>query len=777
MVQIPEFTAKTTLTSQTGTRARPVPDITAAAAAPFEAAADLAGDVQKVSTRFYEAQKSLQRKTEASEKIDYLIKGDENNPGLNRLMFDAQNSTDTNTALPNFQNGFNSHKNNILSGIEDPVVKQLVEAKADELYTNNYIDVQASVWKNIRANGITTLEKNLELEFNQYINAGGNNSKKLASEQNMAKLVQDANNDGLGLPEDYLETQMQNLYTLDAEKLAYDNPEVFLKNYENGYYDKLINPENLLAIYKAADTRQGTINKKYVSSVKAQGTAIGSKVNDLEDITNADYFNITSWNNLMAEAEENHKLQISLGLPGIAEELEKLVIIKTNFDVIDKAKKSTPDKVAAEIDRVKKENTRLSKDPNANPFEQKVYIKLEESLKEIHSKMVSEIGNDLLNMAEDLDPERDFVELDFFEKDTQAFYMASQNRNKEAQEVADFYNVPLQLLKKEEREFIKDRLMNGTIEEKETLLINLAIVGGENLKDVFVNLSMEKNAAVYTHIGLLMYNNNGMPTETTRSILNGIEIIKSDRYNDLETVMKDKINVEEYTQIAIDYAPASTSNNLKNLTAQISQAADMIFADKLYRNENNMLSNRDSIYEAYEESIQMASGLVKKGNEYYGGWQNFGEGNKILLPQNMVNAQPFEQKSIDSKYPTVQEMIEEGLTAELLEEALTYDFNVYDTGTGKTITQTKTLLPYLEGEGGELKPQDLFESEGKNILFDDDGKLFENIFLETAHDGMYYIGMGNNNDGTGEYFRNKDGSEILFNLKRIVPDLLLKLNE
>ena len=73
MVQIPEFKAKTGLTSQTGTRARPIPDITAAAQAPFTAAAELAGDVQKVSTRFYEAQKSLQRKTEATKLIDQYL--------------------------------------------------------------------------------------------------------------------------------------------------------------------------------------------------------------------------------------------------------------------------------------------------------------------------------------------------------------------------------------------------------------------------------------------------------------------------------------------------------------------------------------------------------------------------------------------------------------------------------------------------------------------------------------------------------------------------------
>lgn len=780
MVQIPEFTAKTTPTSQTGTRPRPVPDITAAAAAPFEAAAELAGDIQKISTRFYEAQKSLQRKTEAAEKIDYLIKGDENNPGLNKLMFDAQNNPNTNTALPNFEKGFNNHRDNILSGISDPVVKQLVTSKSNELYTNNYVDVQSAVWKNIRKNAKDTLDKNLEFEFSQFLFAGGNNSKKLTAENNIKTLVQDAASDGIldVTAESYLETQMQNLYTMDAERLASDNPELFLNNLKNGSYNKKISPSDLITLEKSANSKVETLGKKYEASVKAKGVAIAKDISDLEDITNSEYFNITTWNNLYISTLENSELQKSLGLPGLDDELEKLVIIKTNFDTIQKAKASTPDQVKETLDDIKKENTRLSKDPDADPFQQKALVALEDSLSELHSKMISEMDNNLLNLAEDLDPERNIAEINLFDTDTQAFYEATRGRKEQAQEVAEFYGVPLQQLKKEEKQQVKERLENGTVEEKEILLTNLAILGGDNLKDIFVELSMEKNADIYTHVGLLMYANNGVPTDTTRSILKGIDAINSDRYKDLNKLIKDKIIVEDFAQIAIDYSPAATANNLENLTSQIQNSANMIFADKLYRNENNMIESSDKIYAAYEQSIQMAAGLTFKGKEYYGGWQNFGEGNKIILPQNMINSQPFERKGnkVKSEYPTVKEMMEEAMTPELLQKAFTYEFNVYDSAIGKTVKQKKTMLPYTEKDG-VLEVQDLFETSGKSIFFDDDGKLFDNIFLETAHDGMYYIGIGDNNDGTGEYFRDETGKEILFNLKAIVPDLLLAANE
>ena len=206
MVQIPEFKSKTGLTSQTGTRARPVPDITAAAAAPFEAAAELAGDVQKVSTRFYEAQKSLQRKTEATKLVDLFLKGDETTPGLNQLSYNAQNNPNTNIALQEYQTGYDNLLANLSKNAKDPVVKQIFTSKANELYNNEYLNVQSSVWKNIREDGLRTLDQNINFEINKILNAGGNKAQEFASKFNLEKLIEDANKDGLGLPEDYFNT-------------------------------------------------------------------------------------------------------------------------------------------------------------------------------------------------------------------------------------------------------------------------------------------------------------------------------------------------------------------------------------------------------------------------------------------------------------------------------------------------------------------------------------------------------------------------------------------
>jgi hypothetical protein len=775
MVQIPEFKAKTAPTSQTGTRPRPVPDITAAAAAPFEAAADLAADVQAVSTRFYEAQKSLQRKTEATKQIDYLIKGDENNPGLNQLMFDAQNNPDTNTALPQFEQGFTTHKNNILSGIEDNVVKQLVEQKADELYTTNYVDVQASVWKNIREDSIKTLEENLNREFNSYITAGGNTAKKDTAMNSIEGYIEDAARDGIlsVSKEEYLQTQMQNLHTLEAELLASENPEVFLKNYEDGYYNEKVSPENLVTLKKLADTRKATNDKQTVASIKTEGTAIAAEIRDFTSITNADYFNINTFNTLLAAAVQNDAAQRAVGLPGLQKEIEQLAIIEQNFNIIQKAKKADVDEVKETLDQVRLENQRLSKDPNADPFQQKLLIQLETSLESIHSTMLTEMPNNLLNMAESFDGELKFTELDLLEQDAQTFLLASGNRRKQASEVADFYNVPLQLLKEEEKENIKQVLTTGSYDEKVTVLTNLAILGREDLKSVFVQLGMEKDASYYTHVGLMILANGGQMDNTTMSILKGAELMGTDRAKDLYNIIGEHMDAATLPLLRNEYMPTSMVNNLENLMPQIQQSADLIFLHKLSTNQNNILgsSSEKGIQKLYEQSIQEAAGMMKKGDEFYGGFQDF-NGMKILLPQNMPNSEPYQYTKNSSDYPTVQEMLEDALTPELLEKAFTYEFETYSTGQNTTITETKKVLPVTEIDG-ELSVTDLFEKEGKNIFFDDDGKFLDSIFLETADDGMYYIGLGDPNAGTAEYFRDADGREVLFNLKKIIPDLLV----
>lgn len=781
MVQIPKFKATTQITSQTGTRTRPVPNITAAAAAPFEAVAGLAGDVQAVSTKFYEAQKSLQRKTEASKQIDYLIKGDENNPGLNKLMFDAQNNPDTNVALPQFEQNFNKHKDRIIANIKDPVVKQLVTSKANELYTNNYIDVQSSVWKNIRENSFNTLKSNIELEFNQYQSAGGNKAKKNTAIQNIAKLIEDANNDGLGLPENYYDTQIQNLYTLDAEKLAFDNPNLFLQNYNNGFYNDKISPDNLNTIYKSATSKSATLNSKAISAIKAEGTNIKSDVNDFLDITNKDAFNISTYNDLQTKALANHEQQLSLGEPGIADVIEDLQLSKFIFDQVQLAKTFTPDRLKDALDDVRDQKQKLSKAKDADLFQQKAVNMLEENLEKIHSKMLVDIKDNVLNMAEEFDPDLEIAEINIFDTNTQSFYEQSRTRYEQSNAVAQQYGIPVQYLKPEEKIQVKKVLENSTdIQEIANVMTNISILGREDTKSILVNLGMEKDAPLYTHLGLLMYNNNGKLDNTSLSILNGIVASRSEslkeNYKTIKSEMTDKF---AFQSILNTYQPEAMRSNTPNVLFQIEQAAETIFMDKINRDEGKMISDpsQKKIKELWEESIQMASGLTLHGDSYYGGFQNFGDNNKILLPQNMPNSEPFmENSKKNSDFPTVKELIETRMTPDLLTKAFTFEVEEEDPRTGNINKVQKTVFPFDSETGLEMKAEDFFEEKKDTpwykTFFDEDGKLFDNIYLETAHDGLYYLTIGNPNDGDSVYFVDKEGKEVLFNLKTIIPDLI-----
>jgi hypothetical protein len=60
-------------------------------------------------------------------------------------------------------------------------------------------------------------------------------------------------------------------------------------------------------------------------------------------------------------------------------------------------------------------------------------------------------------------------------------------------------------------------------------------------------------------------------------------------------------------------------------------------------------------------------------------------------------------------------------------------------------------------------------------LFKEDG--FENIFLETADYGEYYITFKNPGDPSHEYYQNEKRENIILNINRILPQLLKAAQE
>lgn len=772
MVKIPEFTARTQPTGQGGASLRPTPDITGAATAPFEAAANLAGTAADIASKFSLAQTSLQRKNEAAEKIDFLIKGDENNPGLNKLMFDASNSTDTANALPNFQNSFNNHKTNILNSIDDQVVRTIFSEKADEIFTNNYIDVQSNVWKNIRTNSLTTLDKNLEFEINNYVS--GNAAKKNSAIANIDKYIDDAKADGL-VDDNFRDITYQNLYTLEAEKMASDDPNKFLDLYEDGFWNDKISGDNLNTIYKSAGVAVNKINTSIKGDIKAAKTDVINDFNNLKDVMSGGSYNVTSFNEISSRMIAIDSQLKQIGEPGLEDELEELSILKINFDTVEKAKLLPANEVKQALDQVNLKIEQNEQKENVSLFEQKALLSLRDSLSDIHSKMVSGFDDDMLGVAETFDPSLNIQELDLTMTDSNMFAEMSKNRVSTANKVADRYGITdfIQYLKPEEREQAKFIFENGSRDQIQTMLLNLVTLSknGGSIR-VFQNIGMGADSAMYAHIGLELLNSNGVLTETTAAMINGLVAKRDGTVDDaFKTVKSNLIEPQLFELLFQDYGSASLNNNMPNLMMQIKGGADLIFRDFLLTNKNGILEMKDNdLQKMYELAIQMAAGLQKKGGIYYGGYQEFGDNNKIILPRSMPNGNPFSYYKNDGRDDILdlKSLLEEKLTLELLEKAFTYNVPVYDSGTQKMIDTPKLIEP-IGSDGNKISLEDFIVKEG---LFSDDKVFSPNLYLETAGDGLYYLVNGNPNTGEGLYYVDEEGDEIIFNLNNILADLL-----
>jgi len=766
MVQIPEFKAKTGLTSQTGTRARPVPDITAAAQAPFTAAAELAGDVQKVSTRFYEAQKSLQRKTEATKLIDQYLKGDENTPGLNQLSFDAQYNPDTNIALSQYQQGSDSLIKNISSGIKDPVVKQIFTSKANEIYNQEYLNVETSVWKNIREQGEKTLQENINYEINKIVGAGKNKAQEFASKINIEKLLEDSARDGIPMPDGYFETVMKTVEQRKAEKLVSDNPSVFLENYKNGFYDKKIEPKTLNILYNKAQSEIETGIKTLKAGVKSDISDFKSDVNDFLEVTkNPNLFgSLTDLQDLYTRADVLIEYSKQFGLDDeITPLLEKINSAAENFQNITLMRNSPLTDVQAELTRVTRQNTENAMSGKGVTVAESDY---QSNLEKLVGKMETMINSDILNMAEDFGI-ASVPDINFLESDFDTFKQEADNYRAIVTQISNRYDrSEVQYFKPEAIDNIKNYTKTADFDGMTTMLRNITYMAGDDAAIALGELS--KSVPMFSQVGFMMLMNDGRHTEITKNMLDGWLKVRDSETNQ-KIVEAYKINNlgndDGFFSITSKLLPLSLDEILPQTKNQIYDGAKYLFYNKVlesptlrkYALETTDPTLEDEAMDAWEMSIQEAAGLIKYGDGYYGGITEFGDDNYVILPQEMKNG------TVDKTFTDLKTFLEDTLDQELFDLA---------TATYETPNMTEEGIKFKE-PGQEFLPKiNRPFYEGKEFLVED---LFENkdkIYLKNTEEyGKYHIYFNNPNGDIYNIYKDKDGKEIVFDLSAILPRL------
>jgi hypothetical protein len=764
MVQIPEFKAKTQITSQTGTRARPVADIGAAAAAPFEAAARLAGDVQKISSKFYEAQTSLQRKTETSKLIDQYLKGSENTPGLNELSFDAQNNPDTNTALPGFQKGSESLIASLATTAKDPVVKQLFTSKANEIYNNEYLNVQSSVWKNIREDGVKTLNNNIEFETNKILNAGGNKAQEFASRINIEKLIEDSARDGIPMPNGYFETVMKTVEERKAEKLVVDNPSVFLENYKNGYYDKSIEPKTLNILSNKAQSAIETGIKTLKAQVKSDISQLKSDTNDFLEVTkNPNLFgSLTDLQDLYSRGDVLIEYSKQFGLEDeVTPLLEKINSAAENFQNITLMRNSPLPVVQEELTRVTRENTEAAMSGKGVTIAESDY---QSNLEKLVGKMETMINKDILNMAEDFGIAA-VPDINFLESDFDTFKQEADNYRAIVTQISNRYDrSEIQYFKPEAIDNIKNYTKTADFDGMTTLIRNITYISGDDAAIAFGELA--KSVPMFSQAGLMMMMNDGRHTEVTKNMLDGWlkvrdndqnkKIVESFKLSNLEVI-------DGFFTVTNNLLPPSLDEVLPQTKNQIFESAKYIFYNKVLESPTLIaVAQEDDPYsdeaiDAWDLSIQEAAGLVQYGDGYFGGIAEFGDDNHIILPQEMRNG------TVDKSFTDLKTFLEDTLDQELFDLA---------TATYETPNMTEEGIQFKE-PGQEFLPKiNRPFYEGKEFLAKD---LFENkdkIYLKNTEEyGKYHIYFNNPNGDIYDIYKDKDGKEIVFDLSAILPRL------
>jgi phage shock protein A len=746
MVQIPEFKAKTQITSQTGTRARPVVDIGAAAAAPFEAAARLAGDVQKISSRFYEAQTSLQRKTETSKLIDQYLKGNENTPGLNQLSFDAQNNPDTNVALQNYQQGYKSLLANLSNGVKDPVVKRLFEDKANEIYNNEYLNVQSSVWKNIREQGQETLKNNINLETNKILNAGGNKAQEFASRINIEKLIEDANKDGLGLPENYFETTLRTIDLRKADNLVTENPNLFMQNLDSGYYNDKIDPKNLMIFKDRAIGKQESMLRTAIADVKTEVSDAKSNISDLVNpLKKGKSIGVVDYQESRIEALSVLQKALNFGQTDLAQEIsesiEDLDVFYENSGDIQSATFYTRNDL---IDSIKVEEEKIG---NIEDTKQKLRQENKvENLKKILTTMNEEMDDNMIGYYQSIRENIAVPEIDLL--DANMPLEAIFTRNTFAQKVRNELDPrsKVQYFTKNEKKFITETLENGNRDEIKTLLKNMSLIAGDDNIDVLSRLNVDNPALA--HLGLLLIPGE---TPTTTAILEGyIKSRDKDNVKVFNAFQTSTFGANGLMSIKFDLLTPDFRNQHPKLSTQITEAADYIFMNMVINDKELVRSKGEKgnvqsnvAVKLYNKAIQMAAGMTyKEGSDgkikAFGGFHEYKEGNYILLPQNIANS------DLSDGVSSVKELLENNLTDDLLSQSLSsvpYD------------PMSKTEIPLMS-------------------FFNEDGGLKDSLYLETIGDGEYYITYGNPVTFNTAYYKDKQGKPIIFNMRSVGEELM-----
>ena len=837
MVQIPTFTSKARPQKLAGVVSG-VPDPTAAAMLPYQTASKIGDQVLGMGTKMYQQQKEIKGKlyelkkqnelqeirinTDYADKVykiteDYktdmdialgnikrsnMVKSfmNEMKPIEHEQAIEAAKNPNTDAAWNAYSDRLEIIARSRIAKFNDKVAEGVAAMDWDDYFSSASLSVMSTLRKTDINKAQIIFKK--ELESYSYDFLYGNNTERLKAMKKMwgdNGIIYEAYNNRLlesGMtPDMYIINHQKEVYEVEAEREATENPDSYLFLLEKGYWKDKLTKEKIEDFESIARSNITTRNNAAIASLKSTKTEYLNNGNFFLDVGNVNYFGSEKdYEILKKQGNALYEQLVAAGLSDQANEVNRFLMEMEGQKLIHlevkKYRMQPIDEVDLRLGEVKTINNLTSN----TEFFDKRNVDLEKALLAISDKQTLAIKNG--TMLEYI-PSVGIIggkpivipEIDWMESDAGNFAKQVQDYNFFVNQVAEIWDLPEpQFFQDKDLALIKNTFDTGSKDAILTLSANIAQVAGSQSNSAFGKLT--KEYPLFTQVGLLTYMNGGKPSTAVDSIVNAHVLLRNEDNQKIIATLdidsKEKTVLREVLESSIGNA----LDHLPNTSNQIKEAAKYIFYDFVLKDaevrghlvDNTAIKVKEKLNKAYSKSIQMAAGM----NEYgAGGIEKFNNVNILVSPIHLNGT--LERYSLDGNKigkrdaPSIEDLVTTYMDEELFKEATKKLVWVYSPVQKKYVrqqwVQDKIWLD-LEQKfatvGNVFKIQEVERNEA-DMIIKRDLDTYESIYLETAPTlGSYFISFGSPQDFGTEYYLNKKEEKVVLNVSRIHQALMDK---
>jgi len=696
----------------------------------------------------------------------------------NELAINSAENPNTNEAWKEYFSEGNRIAKNKIKLFNDKVAEGVALMDWEEYFSTASLSVMSTLRKTEINKGQVIFDKEIEdLTFDYH---HGNSAEKLKAMSKMFGdngIVYEAYNAGLlpsgETPDTYIAKLKKEVFEVEGERMAYEQPDRFLYLSENttAFKDKLTT-EKILYFQRIARNTIASKNSAIRTGLRTQKTNFNSIVTNFIDPTNPQYFGSmaqysTIMNNgidLMKKLEDNGLIPES---DAVRLQLQKLESAKSNHVAITALQQLPLEQVRDFTNSI---TAILTDDSgtdfyekrviNVNGNEVRVTADLEEHAKKLVSFMEQHWNSDIFKIADAFGLAAPSI--DWMEKNPNKFMEQAQVYGQFAYGLATQYNLDEpQFFRTTDLQQIKDMFQNGNKEEIMTLARNVNMISGTWSNSAFRELS--NSSPAMAHLGMLMSLNDGGSTSSTELLVNGWVDMRNPEKAATIASLKLTTNTHGYKDV-FEEMTGNMLDTADETFLNITEASKFIFASLVGDNEilkKQAIDNPESadLQETYRLAIQMAAGMVQTNDGEMGGIEKYNN-KPIIIPQEKHNGH------LDGKQPSLEFLLENYMTDEMLFKGTALISNRY-MGTQESITFTglpnayMNNMPFDRGKQTEITAEELFKEQG-----------YDKIHLETTDYGEYFILFNAPGDPAREYYKNKRQENITLNINRILPDLI-----